>query len=279
MIKQIKIGNQVVPIGVDANQITIGDKNLEEVLNDKLDIGHANKKASEDLGHVRIGTGININEEGVISVDANSINALNKSHADSKATKDNLGHVKIGDGLNVTGDGVISISGNYVKEQIIGNNYATADSVKALNEQITQVKKFTTSNSVIKENMTVGEAIYNIVKINLMTGSNGMVSGAVKVDSDYTQSKEEGRIIIIPITNSKDNPTTRSYNYILFPSSSGQVIRALAFATDSSITYSLYIYVKNDKLIEEVHSIGSGNIHGSCSTNLTDIDISFDTTQ
>lgn len=281
MIKQIKIGNKSVPIGVDANQIAVGNKNLEEVLNGKLDNGHAIQPASdEELGHVKIGSGFNYNtDSGIISVDANSINALNKNHADSKAAKDNLGHVKIGDGLNVTGDGVISISSNYVKEQILGNNYATTDSVQALNEQITQVKKFTTSNSVIKENITVGEAIYNIVKINLMTGSNGMVSGSIKVDSDYTQSKEEGKIVIIPITNSKGNPATRNYNYVLFPSSNGQVIRALAFATDSSIIYSLYIYVKNDKLIEEVHSIGSGNIHGSCSTNLIDIDISLDAPQ
>lgn len=55
----------------------------------------------ESLGSVKIGAGLSITEDGILSADAQNFTL-------TPATADSLGGVKIGDGLSITGGGVLS---------------------------------------------------------------------------------------------------------------------------------------------------------------------------
>ena len=90
-----------------------------------------------------IGNGLNINDDGIVSVDAaggnvddvqvNGVSVVENKIANIKpATKESLGVVKVGDGLNVT-DGTISVdttaigAGNYIPYKKTYESYYTID--------------------------------------------------------------------------------------------------------------------------------------------------------
>lgn len=71
---------------------------------------NSNIATDYQLGGVIIGKGINIDKEGVISVDAIPL---------EPATKDKLGGVKIGEGLTITEDGTLSVNGGSVSPDCV----------------------------------------------------------------------------------------------------------------------------------------------------------------
>ena len=71
---------------------------------------NSNIATDYQLGGVIIGKGINVDKEGVISVDAIPL---------EPATADKLGGVKIGEGLTITEDGVLSVNGGSVSPDCV----------------------------------------------------------------------------------------------------------------------------------------------------------------
>lgn len=71
---------------------------------------NSNIATDYQLGGVIIGKGINVDKEGVISVDAMPL---------EPATKDKLGGIKIGEGLTITEDGILSVNGGSVSPDCV----------------------------------------------------------------------------------------------------------------------------------------------------------------
>jgi hypothetical protein len=73
----------------------------------------ADKKASTtDFGLIKIGTGLNIDDNGVVTVTGESVSDIEWSGIKNvpKASSTNVGVVKIGSGISVTTDGTISVT-------------------------------------------------------------------------------------------------------------------------------------------------------------------------
>lgn len=71
---------------------------------------NSNIATDYQLGGVIIGKGINVDKEGVISVDEIPL---------EPATKDKLGGIKIGEGLSITDDGTLSVNGGSVSPDCV----------------------------------------------------------------------------------------------------------------------------------------------------------------
>ena len=71
---------------------------------------NSNIATDYQLGGVIIGKGINVDKEGVISVDEIPL---------EPATKDKLGGIKIGEGLTITEDGILSVNGGSVSPDCV----------------------------------------------------------------------------------------------------------------------------------------------------------------
>ena len=71
---------------------------------------NSNIATDYQLGGVIIGKGINVDKEGVISVDEIPL---------EPATKDKLGGIKIGEGLSITEDGTLSVNGGSVSPDCV----------------------------------------------------------------------------------------------------------------------------------------------------------------
>lgn len=71
---------------------------------------NSNIATDYQLGGVIIGKGINVDKEGVISVDEIPL---------EPATKDKLGGIKIGEGLSITEDGTLSVNGGSVSPNCV----------------------------------------------------------------------------------------------------------------------------------------------------------------
>ena len=72
--------------------------------------------SAETLGGVKIGSGVNVTDEGTISVTEPTPYTL------PPATSETLGGVKIGSGVNVTGDGTISVNAGGITVETFQSN-------------------------------------------------------------------------------------------------------------------------------------------------------------
>lgn len=127
---------------ISRNSIQSPDNDMQHVFTTAGTIANLNEYVRKE----NIGDGLNINDDGVVSVDTtaisggnvddvqvNGVSVVENKIANIKpATKEGLGVVKVGDGLNVT-DGVISVS---------AGNYLTYDSVTNESYYISSPKTF-----------------------------------------------------------------------------------------------------------------------------------------
>ena len=166
---------------ISRNSIQSPDNDMEHVFTTAGTIANLFEYVRKE----NIGDGLNINDDGVVSVDTtaisggnvddvqvNGVTVVENKIANIKpATKENLGVVKVGDGLNVT-DGTISVdstaigAGNYIpyKETFESNTY-----ILPYNYNI-GCKKYTRNGNYDSVIITPQALLVNKDKINAAEG-------------------------------------------------------------------------------------------------------------
>lgn len=183
---------------ISRNSIQSPDNDMEHVFTTAGTIANLFEYVRKES----IGDGLNINDDGVVSVDTtaisggnvddvqvNGVTVVENKIANIKpSTKESLGVVKVGDGLNVT-DGVISVS---------AGNYLTYDSVANEQYYISSPKSF------IFNGRNVQDSASSISNYSIIVGNNSAHTYSKMVDS-YIQLRGDKNALNITYANITGN--------------------------------------------------------------------------